>query len=91
VEKARRRLAALGGVHADASVGDAVHELRRYAQSVDLLVIGSHRYRPIERVLEETTSQQLADEPSSPPDDGESPGRRPPLRQAARSQPTYWS
>ena len=33
---------------------------------VDLLVIGSHRYRPIERVLEDTASQQLADEPSSP-------------------------
>ena len=66
VEEARRRIAALGGVHADATVGDAVHELRRYAQSVDLLVIGSHRYRPIERVLEDTASQQLADEPSSP-------------------------
>jgi nucleotide-binding universal stress UspA family protein len=66
VEEARRRIAALGDVQADAGVGDAVHELRRYARSVDLLVIGSHKYRPIDRVLEETTSQQLADEPSSP-------------------------
>ena len=66
MQEARRRIAALGDVHADAGVGDAAHELRRYAQSVDLLVVGSHKYRPIERVLEETTSQQLADEPSSP-------------------------
>jgi hypothetical protein len=29
-------------------------------------VIGSHKYGPIDRVLEESTSQQLADEPSSP-------------------------
>jgi nucleotide-binding universal stress UspA family protein len=43
-----------------------VPELRRVAQSVDLLVIGSHKYRPIERALEDSTSQQLADEPSSP-------------------------
>jgi nucleotide-binding universal stress UspA family protein len=62
----RRRIAALGGVHADASVGDPVDELRQYGQSVDLLVIGSHKFGPIDRVLEESTSQRLADEPSSP-------------------------
>jgi nucleotide-binding universal stress UspA family protein len=66
VDEARRRIAALGGVHADASFGDAIDELRQYEQSVDLLVIGSHKYGPIDRVLEESTSQQLADEPSSP-------------------------
>ena len=66
VEEARRRIPALGGVHADASFGDAVDELRQYGPSVDLLVISSHKYGPIDRVLEESTSQQLADEPSSP-------------------------
>lgn len=65
VEEARRRIPALGGVHADASFGDAIDELRRYGQSVDVLVIGSHHYGPIDRVLEESASQQLADEPSS--------------------------
>jgi nucleotide-binding universal stress UspA family protein len=33
-DEARRRIAALGGVHADASVGDPVDELRQYGQSV---------------------------------------------------------
>jgi nucleotide-binding universal stress UspA family protein len=60
-EEARRRIAALGDVHANASVGDPVDELREYGQSVDLLVIDSHK--PIDRVLEESTSQRLADEP----------------------------
>ena len=64
-EEARRRIAALGGVHADASFDDVVDDLRQYGQSVDLLVIGSHKYGPIDRVLEESISQLLADEPSS--------------------------
>ncbi|MGB0098522.1 MAG: hypothetical protein WBP81_39025 [Solirubrobacteraceae bacterium] len=64
-EEARRRIAALGGVYADASFDDVVDDLRRYGQSVDLLVIGSHKYGPIDRVLEESISQLLADEPSS--------------------------
>ena len=45
VEEARRRIPALGGVHADASFGDAVDELRQYGPSVDLLVISSHKVR----------------------------------------------
>ena len=52
-EEARGRIAALGGVHADASFDDVVDDLRQYGQSVDLLVIGSHKYGPIDRVLEE--------------------------------------
>ena len=61
-----RRIAALGGVHADASSGDVVDDPRQYGQSVDLLVIGSHKYGPTDRVLEESISQLLADEPSWP-------------------------
>lgn len=65
-EEARRRIVALDGVHADASFDDVVDDLRPYGRSVDLLVIGSHKYGPIDRVLEESISQLLADEPCSP-------------------------
>jgi nucleotide-binding universal stress UspA family protein len=66
VEKARERVAALGGLQAEAGFGDAVEELAQYAQSVDLLVLGSHRYRPFDRLLQQSTSQQLADVATSP-------------------------
>jgi nucleotide-binding universal stress UspA family protein len=66
VEEARGRIAALGGVEARAELGDAVEELFRYGESVDLLVLGSHRYRPIDRFLQQSTAQQLADVASSP-------------------------
>lgn len=66
VEEARQRVAAVGGVQADAGYGEAVDELLRYERTVDLLVLGSHHYRPMDRLLEECTSQQLADEGSSP-------------------------
>jgi hypothetical protein len=52
VEKARRRIAALGDVEPHAEFADdAVEGLRRYPESVDLLVLGAHRYRPPERLL----------------------------------------
>lgn len=66
VDEARQEIAALGGLEAEAACGDAVEELVQYGQAVDLLVLGSHRYRPIDRLLERSTSQQLADEASSP-------------------------
>jgi nucleotide-binding universal stress UspA family protein len=66
VTRARRRIAALGGLEADAGFGDPVEELTRYGRSVDLLVIGSHSYRPIDRLVEMSTSQRLADEAPSP-------------------------
>ncbi|MBV8940666.1 MAG: universal stress protein [Solirubrobacterales bacterium] len=66
VEEARGRIAALGGVDASAELGDAVDELVHYAESIDLLVLGSHRYRPIDRFLLQSTAQQLADVASSP-------------------------
>jgi nucleotide-binding universal stress UspA family protein len=66
VADVRRRLAALGGLEAGAAFGEAVPVLKRYQASVDLLVIGSHRHRPIDRLSGRTTAQQLADEPSSP-------------------------
>jgi nucleotide-binding universal stress UspA family protein len=66
VEAARRRVAALGGLEADAGFGDPVEELAGYAESVDLLVMGSHKYRPIDRLLEHSTAQRMADDPSVP-------------------------
>jgi nucleotide-binding universal stress UspA family protein len=66
VEEARQRIAAVGGPETEIRFGDAIEELTAYGQSVDLLVIGSHKYRPMDRLLEQTTSQQLADRPSSP-------------------------
>ena len=66
VEEARQRLAALGGLKAEAASGDSVEELVRYGQSVDLLVIGSHKYRRIDHLWQQSTAQQLADVASSP-------------------------
>jgi nucleotide-binding universal stress UspA family protein len=66
VEAARQRVAALGHVEPRAGFGDHVHELARYGQSVDLLVIGGHDYRPIDHLLEQSTAQRLADEVTTP-------------------------
>ncbi|MBV8954004.1 MAG: universal stress protein [Solirubrobacterales bacterium] len=66
VEEARQRLAALRDLDAQARFGDQVDELSRYEQSVDLLVIGSHKYRRIDRLLQSSTAQRLADNPSAP-------------------------
>jgi nucleotide-binding universal stress UspA family protein len=63
---ARQRIAGLGGLEPDARTGDPVEELGRYERSVDLLVIGAHKYGPIDQLLGGSTSQQLADDPSVP-------------------------
>jgi nucleotide-binding universal stress UspA family protein len=63
---ARQRIAALGGLEPDARTGDPVEELGRYERSVDLLVIGAHKYGPIDQLLGGSTSQQLADDASVP-------------------------
>jgi nucleotide-binding universal stress UspA family protein len=65
VEEVRQQVAALG-VEAETEAGDPADELLRFARSVDLLVLGSHRYRPIDRLLQSSTPQQLADRTSSP-------------------------
>ena len=63
---ARQRIAALGGLEPDVRTGDPVEELGRYERSVDLLVMGAHKYGPINQLLGGSTSQQLADDPSVP-------------------------
>jgi nucleotide-binding universal stress UspA family protein len=66
VEEARRQVVALGGLQAQAGCGDRVDELAHYGESVDLLVVGSHRYGPLDRLTERTTSQRLADTATTP-------------------------
>ena len=66
LEATRRRVAALGDVEAEASFGEPVEEIATYEESVDLLVIGSHNYRPIDRVFRKSVAQRLADAASSP-------------------------
>jgi nucleotide-binding universal stress UspA family protein len=61
VAKARERLGALGEVDPSAASGDAAEELARYAPSVDLLVLGPHRHRPIDLLMGGSTSQRLAE------------------------------
>lgn len=46
--------------------GDAAEALARYAQSIDLLVVGSHKRGPVARLLERSTAQRLADEATCP-------------------------
>ena len=64
--QARRRIRAVTGLQAQAGSGDAADELARYSDSVDLLVVGAHKYRPLDHLLDRTTSQRLAGKASSP-------------------------
>jgi nucleotide-binding universal stress UspA family protein len=66
VAVARERIAELGGVEAHARYGEVVEELAAFEGSVDLLVIGSHRYTLGDRLQGGSTAQALADRPSSP-------------------------
>jgi nucleotide-binding universal stress UspA family protein len=61
---ARERMEKLGDVEGHIAYGDTVEELVRYGRTVDLLVLGSHRYGPVSRMLEQSTAQRLADEGS---------------------------
>src|ERR1035437_4130872 len=60
VEKARERLAALGDVEPHAAYGDPAEELALYGASVDLLIVGSRGYGPLDRMIHGSTSQRLA-------------------------------
>ena len=67
VNKSRQRLASFGDVEPHVEAGDDPAEgIRRFGASVDLLVLGSHTYRPPERVLRRSTSQRVADGTTSP-------------------------
>jgi len=66
VEAARRRVAALGDVEAEAGAGDVAEQLGQFGASVDLLIVGAHEYTPVDHVSERSLPQQLADKASSP-------------------------
>jgi nucleotide-binding universal stress UspA family protein len=62
--EARERIAGLGDVQAETgSSDDAAEALARYGASVDLLIMGSHHYRPIDHLLSGSTAQRVADTP----------------------------
>ena len=64
LDRARRRMAALGDVDPRAAAGDPEEEIQRYAASVDLLVVGSHRCRLIDHLTSGSLAQRLADRSS---------------------------
>jgi nucleotide-binding universal stress UspA family protein len=64
--QARERLERLGGLEAHAAYGEPSDELRRYADSVDLLVLGTHKRGPVGHLLGNGTARQLADAPPCP-------------------------
>jgi nucleotide-binding universal stress UspA family protein len=67
IEQARQSVAALGDLEPRAEYADdPVEALRRFGASVDLLVLGSHRYRGPDRVVNRSTVQRLVDGPPSP-------------------------
>ena len=58
--EARERIAELGDVEPYVASGDdAAEALARYGASVDLLVLGSHRYRPVDQLGSGSTAQRL--------------------------------
>jgi nucleotide-binding universal stress UspA family protein len=64
--QAEKQLAELGDVDSHVAAGDAAQALARYAESVDLLVVGPHEYRPRDRFSGGSTSQRLADSVACP-------------------------
>jgi nucleotide-binding universal stress UspA family protein len=66
LEKAEKQLAELGDVKSHVAAGDAAQALARYAESVDLLVVGPHDYRRRDRLTGGSTAQRLADSLACP-------------------------
>jgi nucleotide-binding universal stress UspA family protein len=64
--KTEERLAELRDVDSHVAAGDAAQALARYAESVDLLVVGPHDYRVRDRFSGGSTAQRLADNLACP-------------------------
>lgn len=60
VRQARERIAGLGDIEPHAAYGVAAEELAVYSASLDLLVVGSRGYGPFGRLVNGSTSRQLA-------------------------------
>lgn len=59
LERARQRIARLGGIQPRPAYGTPAEELAIYSGSLDLLVVGSRDYGPIGRLVHGSTSRQL--------------------------------
>jgi nucleotide-binding universal stress UspA family protein len=66
LEKAEEQLAELRDVDSRVGTGEAAQALARYAESVDLLVVGPHDYRVRDRFSGGSTAQRLADNLACP-------------------------
>jgi nucleotide-binding universal stress UspA family protein len=66
VRGARKRIEAHGNVEAHVALGSPVQELTLYSASVSLLVLGSHGYGPLGRLVHGSISNQLARSASCP-------------------------
>jgi nucleotide-binding universal stress UspA family protein len=64
--RASRPSAASRPAAAASTDDDPVEALARYAESVDLLVLGSHAYHPTDALLAGSTAQRLADQAPCP-------------------------
>jgi nucleotide-binding universal stress UspA family protein len=66
VEGAREELDALDGVEGDVVIGLAGEELAQFGEHVDLVVVGSRGYGPVQRLILGSTSEYLAAHARSP-------------------------
>jgi nucleotide-binding universal stress UspA family protein len=63
---ARQQIRDLGGIEPHVRFGDAAEEIARFEPSVDLLVIAAHEHGRVDRFLRQSTSETLAERPTSP-------------------------
>jgi nucleotide-binding universal stress UspA family protein len=66
VAAAQARLAELSEIVTGARYGEPAEELARYGDIVDLLIIGPHKQRPIDRFWGGSTAQRVADDVHCP-------------------------
>jgi len=59
VDDARERVAALGGLEPHATAGQPAEELGLWSDSLDLLVVGSHGFGGVGRLVHGSTSREL--------------------------------
>jgi nucleotide-binding universal stress UspA family protein len=55
-----RRLRGLDDVEGDVTYGEPSEELARFSEGLDLLIVGSHSYGPLRRLMNGSTASYLA-------------------------------
>lgn len=58
-EDDRRRFCDLRDIDAEVRYGDPDEELERFSEALDLLIVGSRKYGPVERILHSSVSRNL--------------------------------